>query len=241
MSNPNTITGYEKNAVGYNIGGAFVSGGGASEDGDSPNLVNGNFGVVSGGCGNEANGMGSVVAGGTSNVAKGPYSAIMGGARNSTDGGTAVVCGGQFNRAEGQFAFVGGGALNFAKGSHALVFGGFAGCASGEQAVVAGGVKCQALGAQSFAAGNRATASYVGQFVWADSQDADFTPDGDNTFCIRAAGGLWVNGTRLDDQSAKIAKLEERCTTMEKLLAEYKLALQAHLAGDRPKPATNEK
>ena len=44
-------------------------------------------------------------------------------------------------------------------------------------------------GARSFAAGFKAKATHTGAFVWADSQDADFSSTAVNQFNIRAAGG----------------------------------------------------
>jgi hypothetical protein len=47
-------------------------------------------------------------------------------------------------------------------------------------------------GAYSTAMGRRAKATHVGSFVWADSQDADFTSTADDEFSVRAAGGLRI-------------------------------------------------
>jgi hypothetical protein len=68
---------------------------------------------------------------------------------------------------------------------------------TGEFGTVAGGQNNQAA-AKSFAAGANAKATHAGSFVWAD-QGTDFLggPDyfsaGDNTFNVRAMGGLFVS------------------------------------------------
>jgi hypothetical protein len=46
----------------------------------------------------------------------------------------------------------------------------------------------------SLAAGRRCRVNHVGSFVWADSQNANFASVGTDTFNIRAAGGIHVNG-----------------------------------------------
>jgi hypothetical protein len=43
--------------------------------------------------------------------------------------------------------------------------------------------------------GHRAQATNDGTFVWADSEDADFTSTGTNQFLIRASGGVGINTT----------------------------------------------
>jgi hypothetical protein len=55
---------------------------------------------------------------------------------------------------------------------------------------VPGGQYNLAGGAFSFAAGLRAKAQHPGSFVWADSQDTDFSSTRDNEFNLRAAGGV---------------------------------------------------
>ncbi len=58
---------------------------------------------------------------------------------------------------------------------------------------VAGGAGNLAGGQYSFAAGRRAKASHQGAFVWADSQNTDFTSSANNQFLIRALGGVGIN------------------------------------------------
>ena len=67
-------------------------------------------------------------------------------------------------------------------------------------ATIANGSNSMALGSYStannsyaMAAGRRAKALHQGAFVWADSQDADFTSTTNDQFLIRAAGGVGIN------------------------------------------------
>jgi hypothetical protein len=50
-----------------------------------------------------------------------------------------------------------------------------------------------ASGDYSMALGYRAQATNIGTFVWADSQDADFSSTGTNQFLVRASGGVGIN------------------------------------------------
>ena len=45
----------------------------------------------------------------------------------------------------------------------------------------------------SFAAGRRAKALHDGAFVWADSEDADYSSRAANSFNIGATGGLYLD------------------------------------------------
>ena len=53
-----------------------------------------------------------------------------------------------------------------------------------------GGANNIAGGEYSFAAGQQAQAQHQGAFVWADSQNASFTDSGQDTFNVRAQGGV---------------------------------------------------
>ncbi len=97
---------------------------------------------------------------------------------NLTSGNDAVVVGGNANNASAPQSTVGGGLNNLASGSWATVPGGDSNSASGSW---------------SFAAGRRAKAINNGAFVWADSQDAEFSSTAANQFLIRAAGGVGIN------------------------------------------------
>jgi hypothetical protein len=50
-----------------------------------------------------------------------------------------------------------------------------------------------ATGDYSYAAGRRAKANHQGAYVWADSQDTNFTSTAPDQFLIRAAGNVGIN------------------------------------------------
>ena len=108
-------------------------------------------------------------------------------------GGSLNAIGGNSpNRVNADFGTVGGGSLNTAGGGFAATVGGGAqNTASGDYATVPGGVSNTATN-YAFAAGNRAKAIHQGAFVWADSQNANFTSTANNQFLIRASGGVGI-------------------------------------------------
>jgi hypothetical protein len=112
------------------------------------------------------------------------YCAIGGGINNTIGTGFigATIAGGSGNACSfsPKFPTVGGGQNNSSGGNYATV---------------PGGDQNNASGANSFAAGHRAKANSQGDFVWADSTEADFASTGNNQFLIRAAGGVGINKT----------------------------------------------
>ncbi|MEI6078522.1 MAG: tail fiber domain-containing protein, partial [Verrucomicrobiota bacterium] len=96
------------------------------------------------------------------------------------------------NAVSASFSFLGGGAGNTIQTNAGFAFlGGGVGNAVGAQcAMVPGGDRNYAGGVNSFAAGHRARAIYSGDFVWADSQDADFNATDHDQFSVRASGGV---------------------------------------------------
>lgn len=72
----------------------------------------------------------------------------------------------------------------------ATVGGGFYNRATGAQATVPGGVSNHATGDYSFAAGVMASANHTGSFVWSDSSGGAFSSVADDTFAVRATGGV---------------------------------------------------
>ncbi len=64
---------------------------------------------------------------------------------------------------------------------------------AGGEASIAMGSYTLASGATSFAAGRQAKAINDGAFVWADSQNADFSSTANDQFLIRAQGGVGIN------------------------------------------------
>jgi hypothetical protein len=181
---PNIIGGSQINFVAGGVVGATIGGGGATNYSGSSytNSVTADFGTVSGGANNTASGFGygATVGGGIFNTASGAYYATVGGGLNNTASG-------------GYSATVGGGYGNTASGSYATVGGGYGNTASGSYyATVPGGLNNLAGGQYSFAAGQRAKAINDGTFVWADSQNADFSSTSSDQFLIRAQGGVGI-------------------------------------------------
>jgi hypothetical protein len=108
-------------------------------------------------------------------------------------GGGMANLAGDPGTASSRFAAVAGGNGNEATGFGATVGGGSGNKATGSRATVPGGSLNEATGDYSFAAGRRAKATQPGQFVWADSTDADFEPfTRPDSFNIRAANGVRV-------------------------------------------------
>lgn len=97
------------------------------------------------------------------------------------------------NEVLGIFGTVSGGSGNSSSGFWATIGGGFQNTSSGQAATVPGGSDNMAAGDYSFAAGLHARATNQGAFVWADSQDSEFTSTSDNEFSIRASGGVRLN------------------------------------------------
>lgn len=182
----------------------FVGGGYSNMAGDNAGTVyDHTFATVAGGGGNTASGWRSSIVGGWYNVASGESSFVGGGQVNETSGVYAAVGGGYSNLASGTTSTVGGGDSNHAAGTAATVAGGDSNWASGYGVVsggrdntanplgtVPGGELNFAAGDYSLAAGRRAKAYYDGNFVWADSTDADFGSSAVNQFIVRASGGV---------------------------------------------------
>ena len=138
------------------------------------------YATISGGDGNKiGSGLGdfATVSGGRENDARAAASTIGGGGKNviETAASFATIAGGWDNTATGQFSVVGGGRLNRSIGDNSMV---------------PGGLSCEAHGHYSFAAGRNAKATNVAAFVWADSNDFDFTSSANNEFSVRATGGV---------------------------------------------------
>jgi trimeric autotransporter adhesin len=199
VGNHSTIAGGESNtATGFRStvgGGGFNETGGASStiSGGRENVTTGNFVSIGGGASNQADGVGDVISGGVQNFASGQYSTVGGGLRNSSAALGATVMGGWDNAAGNSYATVGGGRDNIAGGQDATVAGGLNNIANGFRSSIPGGSNNVANGNYSFAAGLRAKAEHAGTFVWADSENSDFTSTEDRQFLIRAAGGVGIN------------------------------------------------
>ncbi len=189
------------NAIQQNSDNSFLGGGGGNFIG-----TNANSSTIGGGTGNaiQQSANGSVLVGGEENtIQDGAYDSFIGGgngnvigtnAYSSTiiggngnwimsdiDGNTygSVIRGGSNNTIEGDTssAFIGGGA-----GNDVGINGNFA--------TIPGGLNNYASGQYSFAAGQDAQATNDGAFVWADSQPAPFASTNNDSFNVRAQGGV---------------------------------------------------
>jgi hypothetical protein len=118
---------------------------------------------------------------------------VGGGYDNQSDAPYATIGGGWSNRAYGDYfaPTIAGGWENITLYPYATVGGGHKNTAAAWGATVPGGEQDSAVGNFSFAAGYRAKALHAGSFVWADSTDADFYSTGDNSFNVRATGGVY--------------------------------------------------
>lgn len=203
----NTVSGYAATVGGgqFNTAGA----GEAVVGGGNENRATGDTSTVSGGGYNNASGYLSTVGGGLYNVASGERSTLAGGNQNNASGYGATVGGGIANTNTGNIATIGGGDHNYVSASEGTVAGGQVNTASGTyQSTVGGGYDNQATnsyatvpggsanvagGIYSLAAGRRAKAVHTGAFVWADSQNADFSSTANDQFLVRAKGGVGIN------------------------------------------------
>jgi hypothetical protein len=131
----------------------------------------------------------SIVGPGSSAVGEGANAAGVGATANAN---YATIGGGIGNLVDAQAGTVAGGWGNQASGNASTISGGSDNRANGQYPTVAGGRACAATGDYSFAAGRRARAINTGTFVWADGTDADFTSGTDNSFLIRASGGVGI-------------------------------------------------
>jgi hypothetical protein len=179
---PNVIGGFSGNSVTGGVVGATIGGGGFSLN---FNKVTDHFGTIGGGndnrAGNDA---------GTTDDSQ--HATVGGGIHNTASGGSATVGGGASNTASGSDATVGGGQSNTASGHKSTVSGGDSNTASGSWATVGGGDANTAAGDYSFVVGRRAkntNAGHDGVFLFADSNNVDFSAAATNEFAVRASGG----------------------------------------------------
>lgn len=162
-----------------------VIGGGGSASLVTGNRIRDDYGVVSGGFNNQA-GDGSGTTGDRA------YATVGGGSSNQASGYSSVVSGGFSNIASGEYSVVGGGTGNTAGGVRSTIAGGHNNSINGQYSAIPGGLENTANGNYSFAAGFRARANDNGAFVWADSQGTNVNSPGNNTFTVRASGGIWL-------------------------------------------------
>jgi formylglycine-generating enzyme required for sulfatase activity len=192
---PNLIGGAPINYVSSHVFGATIGGGGATNysGGAYSNSVIAIFGTVGGGFGNTIAGVESTVGGGAENYATGTASTVAGGSDNYAGGQSGgTVGGGSDNSASGVHgSTVAGGQNNSVTGGYdGTIGGGSENMVNGGYATIPGGSLNVASGVYSFAAGQQAQATNQGAFVWADSQDAPFASTNNDTFNVRAQGGV---------------------------------------------------
>ncbi|MCK4810227.1 MAG: hypothetical protein KAS99_04745 [Candidatus Omnitrophica bacterium] len=152
-----------------------VSGGG------SWNRATANKATVSGGQRNKSTDLSCTIGGGEQNTASKPAATVGGGIANTASGHNSVVSGGSGNVASHTNSTVCGGLFNTAAGDYSVVCG-------GNSNTVAPGRS------YSWAGGRNAKVNHVGSFVWADSQNPDFTSGGFRSFNLRAQGGIYFSG-----------------------------------------------
>ncbi len=196
----NVAGGYWSNAIDADVVGGTVFGGVQVDGFDSVNRVSASLGTVSGGAGNTAGQVGealgsvaATVGGGVNNTANASYAAVGGGQSNSASASNATVAGGWSNNANGDASAIGGGQNNNVAGSWSTISGGNNNQVNGWNATIPGGRNNRANADFAFAAGQRAKADHEGTFVWADSEDADFTSTANNQFLVRAVNGVGIN------------------------------------------------
>ena len=195
---PNVIGGYAGNTVSNGYYGSAIGGGGNSSP---PNRVGGSYATVVGGEGNTASGFSSTAMGDGS-TARGNYSTAMG--LGTTASGYASTAIGENTTASGPRSTAMGWSTtasadsSLAMGFHARASGssstamGNATTASGEYST-AMGYGSAATNSYTMAAGTMAKANHRGAFVWADAQLEEFSSTADNSFLIRAVGGVGIN------------------------------------------------
>lgn len=145
---------------------------------------------------------GSVIAGGGSAA---NYNRI-----SSTQ---SVISGGEGNQIESSsdHSAIGGGFGNtvLTNSSYSVIGGGYSNTVSGPYATVPGGSFNLASGANSLAAGNHAQATNIGSFVWADSTGGTFGSTANDTFDVRAFGGIQLvtgsSGVYFDNSGGTIS------------------------------------
>lgn len=176
----NVIGGSDFNTVAPGVVGATIAGGGVfltDYNLVQSNRVSADFGTVGGGQANTVSGQGATIAGGQVNRSGGEDSSVGGGSYNFSLGERTTIAGGYQNQAAARWSTVAGGVNN---------------SATNDSSAVPGGANNLAGGRLSFAAGFRAKATNEGAFVWADSQPADFGSLAENSFNIRASGGVRI-------------------------------------------------
>jgi hypothetical protein len=199
-----SILGGNGNVV--NTGSSYsVIGGGQSNSVSSVN------GFIGGGSGNVLNYPDGFIGGGVNNILNSSYYSVIGGGNGNTvvSSSSTMIGGGLQNTIDSgaYYTFLGGGQHNYIGAANSVLVGGFYNTngtyaynsflgggannlVSGNYASVPGGYQNIAGGQYSFAAGQQAQAKHQGAFVWADSQNAPFASTNNDSFNVRAQGGV---------------------------------------------------
>lgn len=146
------------------------------------------------------------------------YASVLGGNQCLATGMFSSIGGGQVNKAYGRGSSIIGGEINESFGDYSTVAGGQENSANGYAAFVAGGLGNNA-GDYSFAAGWNASATNSGSFVFSSpgTVDNNFGSLGDNTFNVRAVGGVYFLSTDFwiqDTNGNTIARFSGTNTTI---------------------------
>jgi hypothetical protein len=172
----------------------------ATVGGGINNSAGGLYSTISGGNGNTVTGLNSTISGGFQSVAGGSYSTVSGGYGNRTAGNYSSALGGTVSYALGNYSVVTGGQNNTASGFHSIVAGGDSNQATANWSTTLGGLENVASGLYSIAAGQKAKATAIGSFVWADTRPGEYfggiqseTQTAINSFNLRASGGINFN------------------------------------------------
>jgi hypothetical protein len=195
---PNVIGGDSDNGNPSGSGAFGLAIGGGGETLDS-NVATDNLGTVGGGAGNIAgdgdlnpeSAAHATVGGGYQNKATRLDSTVAGGVTNQALSKVATVGGGSGNVAAGPLSVIGGGFNNTAQGNFATIGGGELNTTNGDSATIPGGFQNEAS-SRSFAAGTNAKATQDGSFVWGDFTPNAVTAPAEDTFTVRASGGIWL-------------------------------------------------
>jgi len=173
----------------------------------------GNANAIGGGVGNAINGLESAILGGLNNTNNANQSSIGGGGGNQIQSGAyySFIGGGGGNliqtNAYDSFigsgyhntvqpnaivSVVGGGQWNTVQSNatFAVIGGGLDNTNTAPYSTIPGGYQNVAGGKYGFAAGQQAQATNQGAFVWADSQNAPFASTNNDSFNVRAQGGV---------------------------------------------------
>jgi hypothetical protein len=193
LANDSTIGGGQQNNIQPHANWSAILGG-------FGNIITAQYANIGGGQNNliQTNASYSAIGGGWDNIINPntQFSVIGGGDGNYIQFGgfSSTIGGGNNNNIEpySQGSTIGGGVSNISSNNYATISGGFNNLVTQALGTVPGG-DLNLAGQNSFAAGHRAKANNQGDFVWADSQNSDFTSTGNNQFLIRATNGVAIN------------------------------------------------